>query len=46
MDGHVEFIRYQGIAGFESMDAVTATNAMAGATAPVLPTVATLVGAF
>ncbi|HQL94282.1 MAG TPA: hypothetical protein PL005_06360, partial [Candidatus Hydrogenedentes bacterium] len=47
MDGHVEFIRYQGVAGLETMGSGAQVEAaMAGATAPVIPTVATLVGAF
>ena len=47
MDGHVEFIRYQGVPNFDTLaDAAAVEAAMAGATAPVLPTLATLVSAF
>ncbi len=47
MDGHVEFIRYSPAPGIETMgSAQQVESAMSGATAPVLPTVATLVGAF
>ncbi|NLV40847.1 MAG: DUF1559 domain-containing protein [Candidatus Hydrogenedentes bacterium] len=46
MDGHVEFIRYQGVPGWDTIDVASAQVGMAGATAPVLPSVAALVGAF
>lgn len=46
MDGHVEYIRYIGVSGIESMDPATATAAMAGCQEPLLPTFAALVGAF
>lgn len=46
MDGHVEFIRYQGVTGIETMDPAAAEAAMAGITEPILPTMAVLVGAF
>jgi prepilin-type N-terminal cleavage/methylation domain-containing protein/prepilin-type processing-associated H-X9-DG protein len=46
MDGHVEFKRYIAVPGIETMDAATATQKMYGCEAPVLPTVAALIGAF
>jgi len=46
MDGHVEFKRYIPVLGIETMNAVTATQKMYGCEAPVLPTVAALVGAL
>jgi prepilin-type N-terminal cleavage/methylation domain-containing protein/prepilin-type processing-associated H-X9-DG protein len=46
MDGHVEFIKYVGAPGIDSMSAAQAEAAMSGATQPVLPTVAAVVGAF
>ncbi len=46
MDGHVEFGKYTPVSGVENMSAQQAQAAMAGCTAPVLPTVAALVGAF
>ena len=47
MDGHVEFIRYTPLPGIEGMGSGEQVEAaMAGATAPVLPTVATLVSAI
>ena len=46
MDGHVEFKRYIPVPGVETMDVATATQKMYGCEAPVLPTVAALVGAL
>ncbi|HOJ68372.1 MAG TPA: DUF1559 domain-containing protein, partial [Candidatus Hydrogenedentes bacterium] len=46
MDGHVEFKRYIPVPGIETMDVATATQKMYGCEAPVLPTVAALVGAL
>jgi len=46
MDGHSEFVKYVAVAGIENMAAAQAQTAMNGCTAPVLPTVAALVGAF
>ena len=46
MDGHVEFRRYIPVPGIETMDAATATQKMYAGEAPVLPTVAALVGAL
>ncbi len=46
MDGHVEFKKYIGVPGIETMDGPTATEAMKRCESPVLPTIAALVGAF
>lgn len=46
MDGHVEFIRYQGADVDSASDGAAAEQLMSGSTAPVLPTVATVLGAF
>jgi hypothetical protein len=46
MDGHVEFKRYISVPGIENMNAATATQKMYGCEAPVLPTVATFLGAL
>ena len=45
MDGHVEFVRYNGVS-IEGVDPVQAEQIMAGCVAPVLPTVAVMIGAF
>ncbi len=47
MDGHVEFIRYTPLPGIDGLGSGQQVEAaMSGATAPVLPTVATLLAAF
>ena len=46
MDGHVEFIRYQAVSNWATLDAAGANAAIVGATAPVLPSVASLVTLF
>ncbi|HOV60881.1 MAG TPA: DUF1559 domain-containing protein [Candidatus Hydrogenedentes bacterium] len=46
MDGHVEFKRYVAVPGIENLDAATATQKMYGCEAPILPTVATFLGAL
>ncbi len=46
LDGHVEFIKYTGVSGIDTMAPAAAEAAMAGATQPVLPTVAALIGAL
>ena len=46
MDGHVEFIRYIGVAGIEGMTPAQAEGALAGCIEPILPTMAILVSAF
>ncbi len=43
MDGHVEFIKYTGV---QNIVAATAEAQMAGCTAPMLPTIANLIGAL
>jgi len=44
MDGHVEFIRYTPAPGVDTMDATAAEAAVQGATQPVVPTIAVLIG--
>ena len=44
MDGHVEFIRYSPAPGIETMAPAQAEAAVQGATAPVIPTVAVIIG--
>ncbi|MBW7865863.1 MAG: DUF1559 domain-containing protein [Candidatus Hydrogenedens sp.] len=46
MDGHVEFIRYVGAPSIEGMSPAQAEAAVQGATSPVLPTFAVIVGSF
>ena len=44
MDGHVEFVKYVGVAGIDNMAAAQAEAAMSGCTEPVIPTLAVLIG--
>ena len=44
MDGHVEFIRYVPTPGIDGMNAAAAEAAVQGATQPVIPTIAVLIG--
>ena len=46
MDGHAEFVRYIGVDIDSASDGDEAEAMMAGATAPVLPTVAVMLSAF
>ncbi len=44
MDGHVEFIRYTPVPGIDAMNGAAAEAAVQGATQPVIPTIAVLIG--
>ena len=44
MDGHVEFIRYVPAPGIDTLDATATEAAVQGATQPVIPTIAVLIG--
>ncbi|NLV41178.1 MAG: DUF1559 domain-containing protein [Candidatus Hydrogenedentes bacterium] len=44
MDGHVEFIRYTPVPGIDDMNGAAAEAAVQGATQPVIPTIAVLIG--
>lgn len=46
MDGHTEFLRYQGVPGLDAMDQAAVEQAMRACASPVLPTLAQLVAAF
>ena len=46
MDGHVDFIKYIGQSVETASSPQQAEQMMEGCTAPVLPTVATMLGAF
>ncbi len=46
LDGHVEFVKYVAVDVCGLPDGLAVENAMSGCTDPVLPTLATLLGAF